>query len=46
MPVAKRHFVTRQDILAMAITLADARAADWRPDYRLRSRPGLARDCA
>jgi protein tyrosine phosphatase (PTP) superfamily phosphohydrolase (DUF442 family) len=28
MPVAKRHFVTRRDILAMAITLTEARAAD------------------
>jgi UMF1 family MFS transporter len=33
MPVAKRHFVTRQDILAMAITLTEARGADLQPNY-------------
>jgi hypothetical protein len=37
MPVAKRHFVTRQDILAMAIMLAEARAAALRPNYPLRA---------
>jgi UMF1 family MFS transporter len=33
MLVAKRHFVTRQDILAMAITLTEARGAELRRNY-------------
>jgi hypothetical protein len=42
MLVAKRHFVTRQNILATAITLTGARGADLRPNYPLRSRHARA----
>jgi hypothetical protein len=31
--MAKRHFVTGQDISAMPITLTEARDADLRPNY-------------
>jgi hypothetical protein len=34
MLMAKRHFVTGQDISAMPITLTEARGADLRPNYR------------
>ena len=42
MLVAKRHFVTRRDILAMAITLTEARGADLRPNDPVRVVPAKA----
>jgi hypothetical protein len=44
MLVAKRHFVTRRDILAMAITLTEARGADFAAELPGASRPGEGRD--
>jgi hypothetical protein len=37
MLVAKRHFVNRQHILAMAITFTEARGGDLRPNYPRRA---------